>query len=283
MIDFNYYKVFYYVAKLGNFSLAAKELGVSQPAISYTISELEKCVDTELFIRHGKKTELTQMGSTLLEYVEDCFNTLQLAEQRLVNPSNNKKIQMSFGIQSYLIDLLPNLKTYLSKQNHLSYKIVDDSSGELIKKVENKEIEFAILTGHYSGRLTCKKIMDIHMAFISKNSGMLSKDSINEYNFALPLKTTKTRKILENYLLNENIQINPLYEFNSNHICLSLMEKINVVFYIPKELVSKKIDSGKLFVMKADFELPSSPINIIYDDKYISQETKKIIEILTKV
>ena len=281
MIDLNYYKVFYYVAKLGNFSLAAKKLEVSQPAISYTISELEKTINAQLFIRRGKKIELTKIGTDLFEYVEDCFNTLQLAEKRLSVSYENKQIHMDLGIQSYLINLLPAFKKYISEQNFAEYKLIDDSLDNLVKKVENKEIEFAIIAGHYYGVLNCKKIMDLHMAFVSQKNIKFDNNSIKNYKFALPIKTTKSRKDLDAILLKNNIGINPVYEFNSNHICMSLMNNLDAIFYIPKELVYSTFNDDKFHVIKVDFELPSTPINVIYNDKFISKETRNLINILT--
>lgn len=190
MIDLNLYKTFYYVSKLGSFSLAAKELGVSQPAVSYSVSELEKFIKSELFIRRGKKIELTKTGGDLLEYVDDCFNTLQLAEQKIFNSTTDNEYQFNLGVQSYLINALTNFNKYIIDNKNVRIKFIDDTAEDLIKKVENKEIECAILAGNYVGNLTCKKIKDLNMVFVSKNNISLDKNNISDYRFSLPLKTT---------------------------------------------------------------------------------------------
>lgn len=279
MIDFNYYKVFYYVAKLGNFSLAAKELGVSQPAISYTISELEKSISTTLFIRRGKKIELTKTGKDLLEYVEDSFNTLKMAEQTLFHKSTIENYRLTFGIQSYLINALGPLKEQLKLNHNVNFKILDDNFDNLIKKVENKELEFAIIAGTYLGKLNRIEVATLHMQFVLSKDKQLEGDDFSKYTFAMPLDTTQARKELNKTLLKNNIQIEPKYEFNSNQVALSLMGKVDAIFYIAKELIQ---DNGQFNIIDTKFELPIIPINVVYNEKYISSEAKELIDSIVK-
>lgn len=279
MIDFNYYKVFYYVAKLGNFSLAAKELGVSQPAISYTISELEKSISTTLFIRRGKKIELTKTGKDLLEYVEDSFNTLKMAEQTLFYKSTIKNYRLAFGIQSYLINALDSLKEQLKLNHNVNFKILDDNFDNLIKKVENKELEFAIIAGTYLGKLNKIEVATLHMQFVSSKDKQLKDDDFSKCIFAMPHATTQARKELNKTLLKNNIQIEPKYEFNSNQVALSLMGKVDAIFYIAKELIQ---NNGQFYIIDTKFELPIIPINLVYNEKYISSEAKDLIESIVK-
>jgi len=59
------YKIFYEVAKAGNISKAAKELFISQPAISKVISKLEENLEITLFTRNSRGVALTMEGQTL--------------------------------------------------------------------------------------------------------------------------------------------------------------------------------------------------------------------------
>ena len=52
--NLEYYKVFYYVAKCGSLTLAAKELSVSQPAVSQALKQLEAHLNTGLFVRGSR-------------------------------------------------------------------------------------------------------------------------------------------------------------------------------------------------------------------------------------
>ena len=61
-------RVFVTVARCGSFTLAARELGVSQPAVSQSIASLEQAVGAPLFVRSRGRLSLTQKGSLMLEY-----------------------------------------------------------------------------------------------------------------------------------------------------------------------------------------------------------------------
>ena len=65
MNNLEYYKVFYYVAKAGSLTVAAKELNISQPAVSQSVRQLETALGTKLFTRASKGVRLTAEGGLL--------------------------------------------------------------------------------------------------------------------------------------------------------------------------------------------------------------------------
>ena len=52
--NLEYYKVFYYVAKAGNLTMAARQLSISQPAVSQSLKQLESLIGAKLFVRTSK-------------------------------------------------------------------------------------------------------------------------------------------------------------------------------------------------------------------------------------
>lgn len=62
-INYEYYKVFYYVAKYKKISLAAEQLYVSQPAVTQTIQKLEEQLGGKLMVRTKSGIELTEIGN----------------------------------------------------------------------------------------------------------------------------------------------------------------------------------------------------------------------------
>lgn len=73
MFDFRL-KVFYIVARRLNFTKAAEELFITQPAVSKHIHEIEAFYKTKLFDRNGTKIKITQAGSILLKHIEELLN-----------------------------------------------------------------------------------------------------------------------------------------------------------------------------------------------------------------
>ena len=86
MMDINYelYKVFYYVAISLSFSDASKQLFISQSAVSQSVKVLEKKLGITLFIRSTKRVQLTPEGETLLRHIEPAMNLIKRGEAQIM-------------------------------------------------------------------------------------------------------------------------------------------------------------------------------------------------------
>ena len=98
-MDINYelYKVFYYVADTLSFSEASKQLFISQSAVSQSIKALEKKLDQVLFIRSTKKVQLTPEGEILLRHIEPAINLIKRGESQIMETaSTGGQIRMAY-------------------------------------------------------------------------------------------------------------------------------------------------------------------------------------------
>ena len=82
-VSFEYYKVFYHVARLGSITLAAKALFLSQPAVSKCIRQLEKVLGCALFYRMHKGMRLTPEGEVLYQYVAQACEQIAIGEKKI--------------------------------------------------------------------------------------------------------------------------------------------------------------------------------------------------------
>ena len=84
-MDINYelYKVFYYVAKTLSFSEASKCLYISQSAVSQSVKVLEKKLG-QTFIRSTKRVQLTPEGDILFKHIEPAMNLIYKGETQLL-------------------------------------------------------------------------------------------------------------------------------------------------------------------------------------------------------
>ena len=81
--NLEYYKVFYYVAKLGSITMAGEQLSISQPAVSQSLKQLEKVLGTKLCVRISKGVRLTKEGELLYSYIQKGYEEMELGEQML--------------------------------------------------------------------------------------------------------------------------------------------------------------------------------------------------------
>ena len=126
-------KVFMAVAENGSFTIAAKALGISQPAVSQNIAELEKSIGAELFTRGRGAVTLTAAGITFNEYAEKILYWYSAAGQ-LFGPSGkitaNKPVTITadgFIASHILPDALAKLLTF---NPSLAFSIRGDFSDE---------------------------------------------------------------------------------------------------------------------------------------------------------
>ena len=111
-MDINYelYKVFYYVSTTLSFSEASRQLFISQSAVSQSVKTLEKKLNQTLFIRSTKKVVLTPEGELLLQHVKPALQLLDEGES-LLSGDNLLKGQLRIAASDtvcryFLIDYL---------------------------------------------------------------------------------------------------------------------------------------------------------------------------------
>ena len=82
-ISYDYYRIFYYVAKYGNISKAAKVLLSSQPNVTRTIKNLEGELGCTLFSRTSRGMRLTPEGERLYGHVRLALEHIEAGEAEL--------------------------------------------------------------------------------------------------------------------------------------------------------------------------------------------------------
>ena len=121
MIKLEQYKIFNEAASTLSFSKAAKNLFISQSAVSQTIHALEKELNTQLFIRLNKGVTLTKEGMLLHKNITEALALITSVENELSHYNELLSGQLNIGAgdsicENYLIDLL--------KQFHHIYHIL---------------------------------------------------------------------------------------------------------------------------------------------------------------
>lgn len=129
------YRIFYAVANTGNISRAAKELYISQPAISKSIQKLEENLAVKLFERSSRGVTLTPEGELLYTHVKSAFETLSLGEDRLRRSIALGVGNLTIGVSATLCKyvLLPYLKDFIKKYPHINISIACHSTHQTLK------------------------------------------------------------------------------------------------------------------------------------------------------
>ena len=139
-MDINYelYKVFYYVATSLSFSDASKKLFISQSAVSQSIKTLEKKLGQSLFIRSTKKVQLTPAGALLLKHVEPAMNLISRGESQLLDSGTLGLGQLHIGASDTICRyfLLPYLKEFHKAFPNVPIKITNATSIQCVNLLD---------------------------------------------------------------------------------------------------------------------------------------------------
>src|SRR6476620_9104699 len=99
-LDSRQLRAFHTLARTGSFTRAAKELFLSQSAVSHAMKALEQEVGCRLLDRVGKKVALTQAGEQLLHHAEKILNEMQLARTALEHLGKWGQARLRIGASS---------------------------------------------------------------------------------------------------------------------------------------------------------------------------------------
>lgn len=226
------------VYKTGNYTSAAKQLNLTQPAVSQQISQLENEFNIKIFNRYGNKITPTSYGSILINYAKRIIYTYKELDLKIKDEMKQMK-SLSIGITHSLEgNIVPEvLATFASKNAGMKIKIVSDSIKNLYDKLSTYEIDLAVIEGKINGEKLSKVLLDTDsLVAVISNDNPLSKKFMVDINDLkkekLILRSSKsaTRNLFTSQLEVSNLSLD---EFN-------VILEIDNTFSI-KELVSKNI------------------------------------------
>ena len=176
MVNLEWYRTFKSVYKNGNFSLAAKELFISQPAVSQQIVMLEAHVGYKLFNRKSKGVEPTEYAKLLNNLIIDALDRLENVENGFRAKAFNANRLLSVGISKHLMSTIGS--ALLAKFEFIDFTF--DSNDGLFDLVNSKKLDFAIMTKKYDTFDTIqKKVGDIKQVIVGSTSIELTTAKLN--------------------------------------------------------------------------------------------------------
>jgi len=154
MFDFRL-KVFHTVAKRLNFTKAADELCITQPAVSRHIQEIENYFKIKLFDRNGTKISLTPAGEVLLQYTNQLFALYSNMEFELnsLNQSHTGKLRIGASTTIAQYVLPPLLADFHKKFRDIKVSLTINNTEQIEQALQNKDIDFGIIEGQSKNTL----------------------------------------------------------------------------------------------------------------------------------
>lgn len=283
------YRIFYTVANSGNISKAAKELYISQPAISKSIQKLEESVGCKLFSRSSRGVVLTEEGRLLYSHVSEAFETLTLGEEKLRRSIElgvgHLKIGVSTTLCKYL--LLPYLKEFIREKPHISISISCQSTNETLKLLEDNKIDIGLIGKPGS-------LKNIHFDFLAEieDSFVATKDYLRNLrargiapdqilqNSTLMLldKNNMTRQYIDDYFLNNEIHVKDSIDISEMDLLIEFARIGVGVGCVIKNFVKKDLEDGTLVEIPLKDPIAKREVGFAYNTN--TRASKSLVEFI---
>lgn len=285
------YKIFYEVAKAGNISKAAKELYISQPAISKAISKLEDSLGLSLFTRSSRGVQLTAEGEILFEHTREAFDALDRGEQELKRIQEFDIGHLRIGVSNTLCKyiLLPYLKTFIDQYPHMKVTIESQATAQTLARLEQQKIDLGLVAEPSVRRdLAFIPVMDIQDTFVTTPNYLENlylregqDTSLFETGNIMLLDTSNmTRHHVDEYMAENNIFPHQILEVTTMDLLIEFAKIGLGIACVIKELVQKELDSGMLVEIPLDIPIHRRTIGFAYHPANQAMALKTFLEFL---
>lgn len=291
-MDINYelYKVFYYVAKTLSFSEASKKLFISQSAVSQSIKTLEKKLNQTLFLRSTKRVKLTTEGELLFKHIEPAINLITRGENQIMDANAMNRGQLRIGASDTICRyyLVPFLKEFHEHFPNVHIKVTNATSAQCVDLLENEVVDF-IVTNYPNPRINSirnvRKVREFHDVFIAnKNYEHLKNNALDfkellDYPILMLDRMSLTSEFLHNLFQQHQLDLVPEIELSSNGLLIDLARIGLGIAFIPDFCLPEK--DSDLFILKTKEMLPARQLVVGYNDQNpLSDAARYFINIL---
>ena len=283
------YRVFYAVAKAGNISKAAKELYISQPAISKSISKLEDTLNTTLFTRNSRGVQLTGEGQILFEHTRAAFEELAVGEQKLKRIRQFHLGHIRIGVSNTLCRfiMVSYLKGFIEKYPHIKITIENQSTARTMAKLEQQRIDIGLVAEPKPQKnLVFLPVMEIEDIFVAtpaylENLRLREGNDVDVFqagNIMLLDKSNITRHYIDDYMVRHNIAVNNLLEVTTMDLLIEFARIGIGIGSVIREFVLEDLESGRLVQLALDIPIRKRTIGFVHQTGSTSKALDTFIE-----
>ena len=261
-INFEYYKVFYIIAKNRNITKAANELNITQPSISRMLKTMEEQMDTKLFIRKTKGVILTQEGQELYKLIGNEIESIIKAEHSFSKIIDNKALKIATN-KTYLNYLIDNKRfDFLLKNNHDITFLNTNNFNLLNNQLSNNLIDFAFISEplnyKFDNSIKFKVLDKLHLVFVSNSNN----EKINTKPLAI-LNNSKFNEICNNCIKEYNLTQNGIIKVDDYDNLYSLISNGYANGFLIKEFIINELKNN--LIDSPILENNSFKIGILYN------------------
>lgn len=269
-ISYDYYRIFYYVAKYGNITQAAKILLNNQPNLTRAVKTLESELGCPLFIRNNRGMKLTPEGERLFEHIRIAFENIEAGEAEIIESRNLEKGTVFVAASEVALHciLLPVLKQYRTLYPGIRLKISNHSTPQAVDAIKNGIADIAVVTtptlpSAMIEEVTVRKFHEVAVCSAAFSELLGEKVSFAEL-LSYPMISlgtqTKSFELYSDFFAEEGLHYHPETEAATADQILPMVKADLGIGFIPREFLQ---GVEGVFVIETEKPLPEREIRIV--------------------
>ena len=293
MINLNQLRVFYEAARAGSFTIAARNLFITQPAVTAQVKTFENQCNLRFFKKKGRRLHLTDEGKSLYEYARKIFEFEKEVENVLEEMRKLKRGILRLGTSKayarYFMPFLisrfreayPSIKVYLDEGSSLDMvgsllglknevaviARVEDNPAVTFIPLSQEELVLILAPGH---RLSNKK--------------SVSPQELLEEPMIMKEIGSGTRKQVNDLFSRRRLVPNVLMETSNTEFIKQLVQRGDGISFVVREAVAAELKDKKLATVPLEGEKMSLDVSIAYlKHQYLSPPARAFVEMLKKM
>ncbi len=277
-------RIFLCVAKHLSMTRAADELFIAQPAVSATISEIEKNYNIKLFERINRRLFLTDEGKTLLIKAQNTLAAFDDFEETAANSSQKPRLKIGSSLtigKQKIPKLLEDLKQNFGD---IDFQISINQTSIIESKILNGTLDFAFIQGKPSDTNIKSRLVECNtlVAVCGKDYPIPQTVTLKElcrYDLLLREDEGVSREFLDHIFARENIVVSPVMESISNQALISAAKRNLGVTILPQSLLKRQLSKGELKIIDVtDYEFTRNSYLVYHKDKTFGPAKKDIFD-----
>jgi DNA-binding transcriptional LysR family regulator len=251
-------RTFSAVAEAGSFNRAAAQLGVSQPAVSRAVQELERQLDAPLLERTGRRVSLTAAGKVLNEHAVALFAIERTAETELAELRQLERGELAIGASSTIgIYLLPQVMGIFQRK-HPGVRLFLDigNTAQIVGRLRTGTLDTAFVEGPVSGSdLSVRPWRDDTLVVVAAADHPLcgrqpvTLDELIRVTFVLREPGSGTREVVEAALRERGVEVRVAMELGSTEAVKQAVAAGLGVSIVSIATISQELELGRLRVL----------------------------------
>jgi len=254
-LDTRQIRAFVTLARRGSFTLAAKELHLSQSAVSHSMKALERDLGCRLFDRMSKKVLLTQAGEQLLQHADRILLEMNAARESIQQLGKWGRGRLRVGASTTACQyILPEiLQEFKKSYPHALISVEPGDTREALALLRNNQVDVALsLEPRHDDDFAFTPLFEDDMQFVLAPShpwaqaGAVVREEIPRQQYILYNKKSFTFEMVEEYFRGEDMVLNAVMEFGSMEAIKEMVKLGLGVSILAPWIARKELEAGEL-------------------------------------